>query len=115
MSTEPLARLQAIYVDPDDESETSLGEIVVAHNGLLAVLSAHGEYADFLEDFVVTMNGKEQFNVKRPAPPDAPQYRIFGEVYDRTKSDFVEGLKAYAATHYNLKLVTEEELEKEQQ
>jgi hypothetical protein len=106
-------RLNIVYVDPDEELEFPLGEVELDSQGMLSVRSAEPDYTEPVEEFVAEMNAKESFIVKVPPPPDAPRFQLYGETYDRSRSDFLDGLKQYAATYYSFRLLTNADIIRE--
>ena len=114
MNTPPTPlRLNAIYVDPEDETETVLGEVAVSPDGQVSVISAHQEHLGFLEEFANAVNQKAVLHVKTAPPPGAPMFQLRGRAYDRSDPKFVEGLKLWAGKYYALKLCTDEERSQE--
>jgi hypothetical protein len=107
--------LKVYYIDPDDETKDDifLGEIKLDSEGELTVISADPDYAEHLQESVNELNGKPALQVKTAPPPDTPMLQLHGEIYERSRPDFLEGLKQYALTYYSFRLLTEAELAQE--
>jgi hypothetical protein len=109
----PAQLLRAIYIDPDDDTATWLGDVALDGDGYLRVAALNEELEDGLSGFVDEMNGRDSFRVKVPPPPNAPMFQLYGKTYERSDPNFLKGLKDYALSLYGLKLCTDEDLARE--
>jgi hypothetical protein len=106
--------LNAIYIDPDNETPTYVGRVAVDEQGRLTFLSAAHGNDGYLRAVVEDINGHEELNVKIAQPPSAPQGSYCTRAYSRAAPDFVEGLIEYAAMRFGLQLAADATLARQQ-
>lgn len=96
-----------VLVDPDDQSESVIGEFELATDGLLELRSAEGPCEEFLSDVVDSINQKDVLSVKVPGKK---KYAVSTRYYSRDGDDFLDGLKTYLNHYYSLELRSSQDL-----
>lgn len=102
------SRLQVVHVDPDDGTETPLGEVDYGGDGMLSLVEAVEGQEAFLDEFVDEMNGQEELNLKVPGEE---KFSLTARTYRRGDADFFSGLRDYARHYFAVALVSEEDLD----
>lgn len=95
------ARVVAVHVDPDDQTESLLGELIVAADGQLRLVAAAPATLDFLDGLVESLNAKDSVNLKGPGEE---KYALSAEEHKRTDAGFVDALKRYLGQFYSIEL-----------
>lgn len=90
------------------DHQTPIGEVQIDTAGVLTLVSAVPEQADYMEGWVQRLNENEEFTLKVPPPAqaDAPMLSSHGRRFSRSQSSFLDDLKAYVHQLYGLKLMS---------
>jgi hypothetical protein len=106
--------LNAIYVDPDDETQIYVGRVALDQGGWLELISTAPDNEGYLTAVIEDINGHEELNIQIAPPAGSPQGSYYTLAYSRSSPDFLEGLIEYAAMHFGLQLVADATLARQQ-
>ena len=104
--------LTATHIAVENGQQTVLGEIELAADNTLTVLSASDEHRDYLDQLTKSVNGQDVLGVKAPAAEGDSRYELSMRVYRREDDDFANGIKHYAQSYYSIRLASDEEAQK---
>ncbi len=95
-----------VHVDPDESTESRIGDLEVAPDGLLSVIAAEEGCEEFLQQFVDSLNDQVNIQVKMPGKA---RYAVSSKTYERDAPDFLEGMKQYVKHYYSIELRSNED------
>ena len=97
-----------VYVDPDDASEATIGELELASDGLLEAIRSEEGCGEFFQQFIDSLNAKASIQVKIPSET---RYSVSTRTYERDSPDFVEGMKQYVKHYYSIELRSQDDFD----
>ena len=100
----PVLTFDVYSVDEDTDEETRIGKVEYGPGGMLAVLEADPDQAEFLNNIADNLNRKDVMVEKLPPGPEAPRYGLSSRAVQRTDPDFLPVLQNYLKTYYGLSL-----------
>src|ERR1700678_3105516 len=105
----PPKKLKAVHIDPEDGSETQLGECEYSDQGRLTLVSAEEEFRQFLQNFIDTANRGAELVVKSSPEEGEERYGLSARIYKRSSPDFSRGLRNYALCYHSVALTSPED------